>query len=81
MMWLWLVTAASPIVPDVTSGQLTIDLRVILQTFIAGLLVWLLTMLRDSRMKMAASVTAIAVMETKLEGMEKTLKRIEDHGK
>ena len=52
-MLLWLVTVAAPVLSPETSGmQISIDLKIILQTAIAGLLIWSLSLVRDSRLKL-----------------------------
>ena len=64
-------SAGLPIPEAAASGlQLTVDLKIIMQTAIAGLMVWCLAVVRDSRAKAAAGVTKIAVIETELKNIK-----------
>jgi len=80
-MLLWLVTVAAPVLSPETSGmQISIDLKIILQTAIAGLLIWSLSLVRDSRMKLAASVTKMAVMEEQLKNIKEDVDILVERG-
>jgi len=80
-MLLWLVTVAAPVLAPETSGmQISIDLKIILQTAIAGLLIWSLSLVRDSRLKLAASVTKMAVMEEQLKNIKEDVDILVERG-
>jgi hypothetical protein len=79
-MLLWLVTVAAPVLPETSGMQISIDLKVILQTVIAGLLVWSLSLVRESRLKLAASVTKMAVMEEQLKNIKEDVDILVERG-